>query len=27
VVEMVTKYYPELTQSPKASSDLRIPAV
>jgi hypothetical protein len=27
VVEMVNKYYPELTQSPKRSSDLRIPAV
>jgi hypothetical protein len=27
VVEMVTKYYPELTQSPKGSSDLRLPAI
>ncbi len=27
VVEMVTKYLPEFTQSPKGSSDLRIPAV
>jgi hypothetical protein len=27
VVEMVTKYYPELTQSPKGSSDLHLPAV
>ena len=27
VVEMVGKYYPELTQSPKGSSDLRLPAV
>jgi len=27
VVEMVTKYYPELKQSPKGSSDLRLPAV
>ncbi len=27
VVEMVTKYLPEFTQSPKGSSDLRIPVV
>ena len=27
VVEMVNKYYPELKQSPKRASDLRIPAV
>jgi hypothetical protein len=27
VVEMVTKYYPELKQSPKGSSDLHIPVV
>jgi hypothetical protein len=27
VVEMVSKYYPELTQSPKGSSDLRLPAI
>jgi hypothetical protein len=27
VVEMVNKYYPELTQSPQRASDLRIPAV
>jgi hypothetical protein len=27
VVEMVNKYYPELNQSPKNSSDLRIPVV
>jgi hypothetical protein len=27
VVEMVNKYYPELTQSPKGSSDLRLPAI
>jgi hypothetical protein len=27
VVEMVNKYYPELKQSPKGSSDLRIPAI
>jgi hypothetical protein len=27
VVEMVSKYYPELKQSPKRSSDLRIPVV
>lgn len=27
VVEMVTKYYPELTQSPKGASGLRIPVV
>jgi len=27
VVEMVNKYYPELKQSPKGSSDLRLPAV
>ena len=27
VVEMVSKYYPELTQSPKGSSDLRLPVV
>src|SRR5512139_3141529 len=27
VVEMVTKYYPELTQSSKGSSDLRLPAI
>ena len=27
VVEMVSKYYPELKQSPKRSSDLRLPVV
>jgi len=27
VVEMVTKYYPELTQSPKGSDDLHIPVL
>jgi hypothetical protein len=27
VVEMVNKYYPELKQSPKRASDLRLPAV
>jgi hypothetical protein len=27
VVEMVTKYYPELKQSPKGSSDLHLPSV
>jgi hypothetical protein len=27
VVEMVTKYYPELTQSPKGSSDLHLPVI
>jgi hypothetical protein len=27
VVEMVSKYYPELKQSPKGSSDLRIPEI
>src|SRR5512137_1141565 len=27
VVEMVNKYYPELTQSPKRSSDLHLPVV
>jgi hypothetical protein len=27
VVEMVNKYYPELTQSPQRACDLRIPAV
>jgi hypothetical protein len=27
VVEMVTKYYPELKQSPKGSSDLHLPAI
>lgn len=27
VVEMVTKYLPEFTQSPKGSSDLRIPVI
>jgi hypothetical protein len=27
VVEMVGKYYPELKQSPKGSSDLRLPVV
>ena len=27
VVEMVNKYYPELTQSPKGSSDLRLPVI
>jgi len=27
VVEMVSKYYPELKQSPKGSSDLRLPVV
>jgi hypothetical protein len=27
VVEMVTKYYPELKQSPKGSSDLRLPVI
>jgi hypothetical protein len=27
VVEMVNKYYPELKQSPKRSSDLRLPVV
>ena len=27
VVEMVTKYYPELKQSPKGSSDLHLPVV
>jgi hypothetical protein len=27
VVEMVTKYYPELTQTPKGNSDLHLPAV
>jgi len=27
VVEMVTKYYPKLTQSPKGSSDLHLPVI
>jgi hypothetical protein len=27
IVEMINKYYPNLKQSPKATSDLRIPAV
>jgi hypothetical protein len=27
VVEMNNKYYPELTQSPKGSSDLRLPVI
>jgi hypothetical protein len=27
VVEMVNKYYPDLTQSPRGSDDLRLPAV
>jgi hypothetical protein len=26
-VEMVTKYYPELKQSPKGSTDLHLPVV
>jgi hypothetical protein len=27
IVEMINKYYPELKQSPKGASDLRIPAI
>jgi hypothetical protein len=27
IVEMINKYYPDLKQSPKGASDLRIPAV
>jgi hypothetical protein len=27
VVEMVSKYYPDLKQSPKRSSDLHLPVV
>src|SRR5512139_3441923 len=27
IVEMINKYYPELTQSPKGSEDLRIPCI
>ena len=27
IVEMINKYYPELTQSPKCSEDLRIPCI